>query len=105
MSNHSPKPKSRTAIQRRKKVKLESKKHKLGKKKIRHAANHDSVHMQQIEEQLKALQNSLTALHNVVEIKSIEDLEKMMQEAIENEEYEIAAKLRDRISEIKQGNK
>lgn len=34
-------------------------------------------------------------------IVSIEDLEKMMDEAIENEEYEIAAELRDRIQELK----
>lgn len=34
-------------------------------------------------------------------IVSIEDLEKMMNEAIENEEYEIAAEIRDRIEEIK----
>jgi len=34
-------------------------------------------------------------------IVSIEDLEKMMNEAIENEEYEIAAELRDRIQELK----
>lgn len=34
---------------------------------------------------------------------SIEDLEKMMQEAIVNEEYEIAAEIRDRINELKEG--
>jgi len=34
-------------------------------------------------------------------VVSIEDLEKMMQKALENEEYEIAAELRDRISELK----
>lgn len=34
-------------------------------------------------------------------IVSIEDLEKMMEGAIENEEYEIAAELRDRIQELK----
>ena len=34
-------------------------------------------------------------------IVSVEDLEKMMNEAIENEEYEIAAELRDRIQELK----
>jgi uncharacterized protein len=34
-------------------------------------------------------------------IISIEDLEHMMDEAIKNEEYEIAAELRDRIDEIK----
>lgn len=34
-------------------------------------------------------------------IISIEDLEQMMQEAIDNEEYEIAADLRDRIEELK----
>ena len=33
---------------------------------------------------------------------SIEDLEKMMQEAISNEEYEIAAELRDRIQKLKE---
>lgn len=35
---------------------------------------------------------------------SVEDLEKMMQHAISNEEYEIAAELRDRISKIKVGD-
>ena len=34
-------------------------------------------------------------------IVSIEDLEKLMQNAIENEEYEIAAELRDRIAKMK----
>lgn len=34
---------------------------------------------------------------------SIEDLEKMMQEAIVNEEYEIAAEIRDRINILKEG--
>lgn len=34
-------------------------------------------------------------------IVSIEDLERMMNEAILNEEYEIAAELRDKISELK----
>jgi len=34
---------------------------------------------------------------------SIEDLEKMMQEAIVNEEYEIAAEIRDRINTLKEG--
>ena len=32
---------------------------------------------------------------------SIEDLEHMMSDAIENEEYEIAAEIRDRISKLK----
>lgn len=35
-------------------------------------------------------------------VVSVEDLEKMMQEAIANEEYEIAAELRDRIQKLKQ---
>lgn len=35
-------------------------------------------------------------------VVSIEDLEKMMQEAISNEEYEIAAELRDRIQKLKE---
>lgn len=34
-------------------------------------------------------------------IVSIKDLEKMMEEAISNEEYEIAADIRDRISQLK----
>lgn len=34
-------------------------------------------------------------------IVSVEDLEKMMNEAIVNEEYEIAAEIRDRINELK----
>jgi bifunctional DNase/RNase len=34
-------------------------------------------------------------------VVSIEDLEKMMQEALESEEYEIAAEIRDRINELK----
>lgn len=33
---------------------------------------------------------------------SIDDLKKMMEEAIENEEYEIAAELRDKISKLEQ---
>jgi len=32
---------------------------------------------------------------------SIEDLEKIMNEAIDNEEYEIAAEMRDRIQKLK----
>jgi bifunctional DNase/RNase len=35
-------------------------------------------------------------------IVSVEDLEKMMQKALENEEYEIAAEIRDRIQELKE---
>jgi bifunctional DNase/RNase len=35
-------------------------------------------------------------------VVSIEDLEKMMIKAIENEEYEIAAEIRDRINELKE---
>jgi len=34
-------------------------------------------------------------------VVSVEDLERMMQQAIENEEYEIAAELRDRITQLK----
>jgi len=34
-------------------------------------------------------------------VVSIEDLERMMQRAIENEDYEIAAELRDRINQLK----
>lgn len=34
-------------------------------------------------------------------VVSIEDLEKMMEKALENEEYEIAAEIRDRIQELK----
>ena len=35
-------------------------------------------------------------------VVSIEDLEKMMEKALENEEYEIAAEIRDRIQELKE---
>ena len=35
-------------------------------------------------------------------VVSVEDLEKMMQEAISNEEYEIAAEIRDRINKIRE---
>jgi len=38
-------------------------------------------------------------------IVSIEDLERMMEDAISNEEYEIAAELRDRIQMLKEKNK
>ena len=37
-------------------------------------------------------------------IVSIDDLENMMAEAIDNEEYEIAAEIRDRIKELKDNN-
>jgi bifunctional DNase/RNase len=47
---------------------------------------------------LDMLDDELTPAKRVV---SIEDLEKMMDEAINNEEYEIAATLRDRIQELK----
>jgi bifunctional DNase/RNase len=47
---------------------------------------------------LDMLDDELTPSKRVV---SIEDLEKMMNEAINNEEYEIAATLRDRIQELK----
>lgn len=36
---------------------------------------------------------------------SVEDLEKMMEHALSNEEYEIAAELRDRIKSLKEGDK
>jgi len=35
-------------------------------------------------------------------VVSVEDLEKMMIKALENEEYEIAAEIRDRINELKE---
>jgi bifunctional DNase/RNase len=34
-------------------------------------------------------------------VVSVEDLERMMQQAIENEDYEVAAELRDRINQLK----
>ena len=34
---------------------------------------------------------------------SVEDLEKIMNEAIQNEEYEIAAEIRDKIQKLKEG--
>lgn len=34
-------------------------------------------------------------------VVSVEDLERMMQQAIENEEYEVAAELRDRITQLR----
>ena len=37
-------------------------------------------------------------------VVSIEDLEKMMEKALENEEYEIAAEIRDRINQLKKEN-
>lgn len=37
-------------------------------------------------------------------VVSIEDLEKMMEKALENEEYEIAAEIRDRINQLKEEN-
>jgi len=44
-------------------------------------------------------------VHETIETKksnvSVEDLEKMMQHALSNEEYEIAAELRDRINTLK----
>jgi protein-arginine kinase activator protein McsA len=36
---------------------------------------------------------------------SVENLEKMLEKAIENEEYEIASQLRDRINELKTSKK
>ena len=38
-------------------------------------------------------------------VLSITDLEKLLEKAIENEEYEIASQIRDRISEIKENTK
>lgn len=38
-------------------------------------------------------------------VVSVSDLEKMMQQAIENEEYEIAAEIRDRIQKLKEEEK
>lgn len=40
-------------------------------------------------------------INNIENTISIEDLEFMMQDAIKNEEYEIAARIRDQIDEIK----
>lgn len=40
-------------------------------------------------------------INDIEDTISIEDLEFMMQDAIKNEEYEIAARIRDRIDEIK----
>lgn len=37
-------------------------------------------------------------------IMKVEDLEKLMEEAIENEDYEMAAELRDKINELKEKN-
>jgi len=52
------------------------------------------------EDELDAELDSLVEPKRVV---SIEDLEIMMNEAIVNEEYEIAAEIRDRITELKEG--
>ena len=41
--------------------------------------------------------------NDVPKSKSVDDLEHLMQSAIENEEYEIAAELRDRIQKLKDG--
>jgi bifunctional DNase/RNase len=38
-------------------------------------------------------------------VLSLEDLEKLLSKAVENEEYEIASQIRDRISEIKEKTK
>lgn len=37
-------------------------------------------------------------------VMSLEDMKKMMEDAISNEDYEMAAKLRDKIAEIENGN-
>jgi bifunctional DNase/RNase len=46
-------------------------------------------------------EDNIEERHDII---SIDDLKRMMQEAIENEEYEIAAELRDRISKIEKEN-
>jgi bifunctional DNase/RNase len=48
----------------------------------------------EIDEKPKSKSNKITV--------SVEDLEIMMHKALENEEYEIAAELRDRITELKE---
>lgn len=53
------------------------------------------------EEKLKFLEE-LEDSSNDNRIVSIENLEKMIEDAIQNEEYEIAAELRDKITELKE---
>lgn len=47
-------------------------------------------------------QDELNKRDRDVSIVSVEDLEKMLDKAVENEEFEIASQLRDRINQIKE---
>jgi bifunctional DNase/RNase len=60
--------------------------------------NDDGTSVYSDEDDIDDLESEFEPTKRVV---SIEDLEKMMQEALESEEYEIAAEIRDRINELK----
>ena len=62
-------------------------------------SNIDEDDIDDIDEFLDLLEDDDKPSKRVV---SIPDLEKLMQQAIENEEYEIAAELRDRIQKLKE---
>jgi bifunctional DNase/RNase len=64
--------------------------------------NDDGTQMTQSEiDSVEEIQEKPKKPKKQKRVVSIEDLEKMMNDAISNEEYEIAAELRDRISKLK----
>lgn len=62
--------------------------------------NDDGSEIDEIEVEIDEKPKSKTKSKK--RVVSIEDLEIMMQKALENEEYEIAAEIRDRIQELKE---
>lgn len=56
------------------------------------------------DEEIMDIDKEDEAIDKKSRIVSIEDLEHMMNEAIANEEYEIAAEIRDRIQQLKKSN-
>ena len=63
--------------------------------------NDDGSQMSQDEIDTEDVEEEVVSTKKAKRVVSVEDLEHMMNDAIANEEYEIAAEIRDRISKLK----
>jgi len=66
--------------------------------------NDDGSQMSQDEIDTEDVEEEVISTKKAKRVVSVEDLEHMMNDAIANEEYEIAAEIRDRINKLKEEN-
>lgn len=66
--------------------------------------NDDGSQMSQDEIDTEDVEEEVVSTKKAKRVVSVEDLEHMMNDAIANEEYEIAAEIRDRINKLKEEN-